>query len=88
MAIGDASSNLPSMEILDLFPSQGEWQDGDYFSLPGNRIVELVKGHVEVLAVPSLLHQFLARLDVSAVKRVCGSSGAWHRDDRSDTSAN
>ena len=61
MSIGD-TSNPQSLEILDLFPTQGEWQDGDYFALPGNRIVELVSGRVEVLSRPSLLHQFLARL--------------------------
>jgi len=51
-----------STAILQLFPSQGEWRDGDYFSLPGNRFVELVDGFVEVLPMPSLQHQFLARL--------------------------
>lgn len=53
---------LPTTSILQLFPSQGEWQEGDYFSLPGNRLVELVDGFVEVLPMPSLQHQFLARL--------------------------
>lgn len=62
MATGDLPKAGPSTAILDLFPRQGEWRDGDYFALPGNRMVELVRGHVEVLAVPSMLHQFLARL--------------------------
>jgi hypothetical protein len=31
MAIGDTPSNLLSTEILELFPVQGEWQDGGYF---------------------------------------------------------
>ena len=61
MSVGD-TSNQPSTEILKLFPHQGEWQDGDYFSLPSNRIVELVRGQVEVQSAPSLLHQFLSRL--------------------------
>ncbi len=62
MATGDLPNADPSTAILELFPRQGEWRDGDYFALPGNRMVELVRGHVEVLAVPSMLHQFLARL--------------------------
>lgn len=56
------SETTPSTTILELFPHQGEWRAGDYFALPGNRMVELVRGHVEVLPIPSLLHQFLARL--------------------------
>jgi Uma2 family endonuclease len=66
----------PSTTILQLFPSQGEWQDGDYFSLPGNRLVELVDGFVEVLPMPSLQHQFLARLIFLALHNVCDSQQA------------
>ena len=62
MSIVNATNDDASVAILELFPRQGEWREGDYFSLPGNRMVELVNGHVEVLPVPSLLHQFVARL--------------------------
>lgn len=62
MSIVHATNDDASVAILELFPRQGEWRDGDYFSLPGNRMVELVNGHVEVLPVPSLLHQFIAKL--------------------------
>lgn len=62
MATDDMPKTGPSTVILDLFPRQGEWRDGDYFSLPGNRMIELVRANVEVLPTPSLLHQFLARL--------------------------
>ena len=62
MSIANANTDNASVAILELFPRQGQWRDGDYFALPGNRIVELVRGHVEVLPVPSLLHQFIARL--------------------------
>ena len=61
MAIGRLSDSEQSTAILDLFPCQGDWRDGEYFSLPGNRMVELVRGRVEVLSVPSMLHQFIAR---------------------------
>lgn len=66
----------PSTTILQLFPFQGEWQDGDYFSLPGNRLVELVDGFVEVLPMPSLQHQFLVRLIFLALHNVCDSRQA------------
>ena len=62
MSSGNVTTDDASVAILELFPHQGQWQDGDYFALPGNRIVELIHGHVEVLPVPSLLHQFIVRL--------------------------
>lgn len=62
MSIADVTNADSSIGILELFPRQGEWREGDYFSLPGNRMVELLDGYVEILPVPSLLHQFLARL--------------------------
>ena len=62
MSIADIKSSDGSNEILQLFPRQGEWREGDYFSLPGNRMVELLDGYLEILPLPSLLHQFLARL--------------------------
>ena len=62
MSIADATNEDATIGILELFPRQGEWREGDYFSLPGNRMVELLDGYVEILPVPSLLHQFLARL--------------------------
>ena len=57
MSIVSATNDDASVAILELFPRQGEWRDGDHFV--DNRMVELVNGHVEVLPVPSLLHQFL-----------------------------
>ncbi len=62
MSIADIKTSDGSNEILQLFPQQGEWREGDYFSLPGNRMVELLDGYLEILPLPSLLHQFLARL--------------------------
>jgi Uma2 family endonuclease len=66
----DVKSNS-SAAILDLFPRQGEWRDGDYFALPGNRLVELVNGSIEVLPGPSLLHQFIARLMFLSLHEFC-----------------
>lgn len=58
----NANHDDADFAILELFPRQGEWQEGDYFALPDNRMVELIDGHVQILPAPSLLHQFLARL--------------------------
>ncbi len=71
MSVHVPADPSPSTDILQLFPSQGEWRDGDYFSLPGNRFVELVNGFVEVLPMPSLQHQFIARLLFLALHEYC-----------------
>lgn len=45
-------------EIASLFPRQGQWKAGDYFTLPDtNRIVELVKGNLIMAPPPSIDHQ-------------------------------
>ena len=62
MADTKSQEVVSSSAILQLFPVQGEWREGDYFSLPGNRLVELVRGCIEVLPMPSMLHQFITRL--------------------------
>jgi Uma2 family endonuclease len=47
----------PAWEVALLFPSQGDWHESDYLALDTNRLVELVDGKLEVLPMPSILHQ-------------------------------
>ncbi len=50
----------PSWDVALLFPSQGNWTEADYFALEarsGNRMIELANGCLEVLPMPSPLHQ-------------------------------
>ena len=49
----------PAWGIARLFPAQGNWSEGDYLSLTDNtrHLVELVDGRVEVLSMPTQLHQ-------------------------------
>ncbi|MCI0333089.1 MAG: Uma2 family endonuclease [Planctomycetes bacterium] len=47
----------PAWEVAFLFPSQGDWRESDYLALDTNRLVELVDGKLEVLPMPSILHQ-------------------------------
>jgi Uma2 family endonuclease len=52
----------PTMEILSLFPKQGEWTEYDYFRLPEtNRIIELSEGRLIISPSPTPKHQ-----DISA----------------------
>ena len=56
----------PAWDIARLYPAQGEWSVEDYLTLDTNHLVEYANGHVEVLPMPSPLHQdivfFLQRL--------------------------
>ncbi|RIK26821.1 MAG: Uma2 family endonuclease [Chloroflexi bacterium] len=52
----------PAWEIAELFSAQGEWTEEEYLSLNTNRLVEYSHGHVEVLPMPSQLHQGLVFL--------------------------
>jgi len=43
-----------------LYPNQGAWDEEDYLLLPGNHLVEFDDGRVEVLPMPTTLHQLIA----------------------------
>jgi Uma2 family endonuclease len=48
----------PTIEILSLFPRQGEWKEADYFRLPEtNRKMELSKGKLIMTPSPTEKHQ-------------------------------
>jgi Uma2 family endonuclease len=49
----------PAWEIAQLFPAQGDWTEDDYLDLDTNRLVEFSHGRVEVLVMPTELHQDL-----------------------------
>lgn len=46
-------------EIAELYPEQGDWTEDEYLALPGNRLIELCDGRVEVLPMPTEAHQFI-----------------------------
>lgn len=52
----------PAWDISRLFPAQGAWTEEEYLDLPGNHLVEFDSGHVEVLEMPSELHQTIVFL--------------------------
>ena len=49
----------PAWEIAYLFPPQGMWTEQEYLDLSGNRLVEFSDGFVEVLPMPTMLHQLI-----------------------------
>lgn len=50
----------PTWEIASLFPTQGNWSAGEYLNLKTNRLVELDDGRLELLPMPTELHQLIA----------------------------
>jgi Uma2 family endonuclease len=57
----------PTWEIAHLFPRQGMWTEEEYLDLSTNRLVELVDGKVEVLAMPTELHQMIVAFLLEAL---------------------
>jgi Uma2 family endonuclease len=49
----------PTWEIAHLFPGQGMWSEGEYLALNGNHLVELSNGRLEVLPMPTTMHQLI-----------------------------
>lgn len=64
-----ATSGEPAWEIAHLFPLQGYWSEGDYLALKTNRLVEFSHGYVEVLPMPTELHQLLLAFLYETFKR-------------------
>ncbi len=48
----------PTVELLELFPFQGEWMETDYFKLPDtNHFIELSEGRLIISDMPTDSHQ-------------------------------
>jgi Uma2 family endonuclease len=54
-----ASIQEPTWDIAQLFPAQGAWCEEEYLALNGNHLVELSNGRLEVLPMPTSLHQLI-----------------------------
>jgi Uma2 family endonuclease len=49
----------PAWEIARLFPLQGMWTEEEYLALETNHLVELSDGNIEVLPMPTVMHQLM-----------------------------
>jgi len=49
----------PTWEIAQFFPAQGDWSEEEYLELDTNRLVEFTDGCLEVLPMPTDLHQWI-----------------------------
>jgi Uma2 family endonuclease len=64
----------PAWDVARLFPPQGSWSEEEYLALPGNQLTEFDHGRVEVLAMPSELHQLLVAYLYRALLDFVGAS--------------
>ena len=58
----------PTWAVAHLFPPQGQWSENDFYALHGNRLIELVDGNLEVLPMPTWLHQLMVKFLVRAIE--------------------
>lgn len=65
---GPSSAGEPTWEVAALLPNQGQWNEADFLQLHTNRMAELVSGNLEVLPVPTWLHQLIVKFFVSAIE--------------------
>jgi Uma2 family endonuclease len=49
----------PAWEVALLFPPQGTWSEEEYLALNTNKLVEFSDGFIEVLPMPTLMHQLI-----------------------------
>lgn len=50
----------PAWAIATLYPMQGQWSEENYFALESERYVELTNGCIDVLPMPSYVHQVIS----------------------------
>ena len=61
MGIPGSERGQPAWALATLLPAQGAWSEDDYFRLETEHFVELVDGCIEVLPMPTWLHQRIVR---------------------------
>ncbi len=67
-AVLEAERPEPQWEVAELFPGRGEWTEPEFLGLSTNRLIELSDGCLEVLSVPTEIHQFLVRFLMRALE--------------------
>lgn len=58
----------PAWEVTRFFPPQGQWTEADFFRIHTNQMAELVEGKLEILPVPTWMHQLIVDFLVTEIK--------------------
>lgn len=54
-----SANGEPAWEAAYMLPLQGSWSEEDFFRFHTNRMAELVSGRLEILPMPTWLHQLI-----------------------------
>lgn len=74
--MSDVSINLPSKdgepawEAAYFFPPQGRWSEEDFLQFHTNRMAELVDGRLEILPMPTWVHQLIVKFLTGKIDEV------------------
>ncbi len=71
----ESSEHEPTWEVAHLFPAQGHWTETEFFELHSNRMVELADGTLEILPIPTWLHQLMVKFLVRSVEEAVRDRG-------------
>ena len=77
--MSDVSINLPSKdgepawEAAYFFPLQGCWSEEDFLQFHTNRMAELVDGRLEILPMPTWVHQLIVDFLMTSIKELLKS---------------
>ena len=63
-----SSNGEPTWEAAYLLPEQGNWTEEDFLKFHTNRMAELVDGRLEILPMPTWLHQLILELLFDTVR--------------------
>lgn len=65
----------PVWELAYLFPYQGDWSEEEYLALKTNHLIEFTDGRLEILPMPTLLHQIIVAFLYNALKEFIEPQG-------------
>ncbi|MEZ6136568.1 MAG: Uma2 family endonuclease [Pirellulaceae bacterium] len=65
----------PAWEAAYFFPPQGRWSEEDFLQFHTNRMAELVDGRLELLPMPTWLHQLIVKFLMQKLDQ-CIANGA------------
>ena len=73
--VSPSSDREPTWDVAHLFPPQGHWTESEFFELHSNRMVELADGKLEVLPMPTWLHQLIVKFLAGCLEAATGGHG-------------
>ena len=63
-----SANGEPAWEAAYMLPVQGSWSEADFLKLHSNRMAELVDGRLEILPMPTWLHQLILDFLLERIK--------------------